>query len=76
MTYLERIHIYLEDLQWKMEDLQWRTGLKESIEEHLQQEKIDNLFLYTVIFTIIQQYPKEKHWEIFHNISFNKLGKE
>ena len=61
MTYLDRIHIYLDDLGWTMEDLQWRTGFKESIEEHLQQDKIDNLFLYTVIFTIQKQYPKEKH---------------
>lgn len=76
MTYLDRIHIYLDDLGWTMEDLQWRTGFKESIEEHLQQDKIENLFLYTVIFTIQKQYPREKHWEIFYNISFNKLGKE
>jgi len=76
MTYLDRIHIYLEDLQWTMEDLQWKTGLKESIEDHLQQDKINNLFLYTVIFTIQKQYPKEKHWQIFQNISFNTFGKE
>jgi hypothetical protein len=76
MTYLDRIHIYLEDLQWKMEDLQWRTGLKESIEEHLQQDKIDNLFLYTIIFTITKQYPRDQHWDIFYNITINKLGKE
>ena len=76
MTYLDRIQIYLDDLEWTMDLLQWRTGLTESIEDHLQQDKIDNLFLYTVIFTILKQYPKEQHWEIFHNISFNKLGKE
>ena len=76
MTYLDRIQIYLDDLEWTMDLLQWRTGLKESIEEHLQQDKIDNLFLYTIIFTITKQYPKEKHWEIFHNITFNTLGKE
>ena len=76
MTYLDRIHTYLDDLGWTMHDLQWKSGLKESIEEHLQQDKIDNLLLYTIIFTITKQYPKEKHWEIFHNITFNTLGKE
>ncbi len=70
MTYLDRIHIYLEDLQWTMEDLQWRTGLKESIEDHLQQDKIDNLFLYTVIFTIQKQYPKERD---IYSISYSLL---
>lgn len=76
MTYLDRIQEYLDDLEWTMDLLQWRTGLKENIEDHLQQDKIDNLFLYTVIFTILKQYPKEKHWEIFHNITFNTFGKE
>ena len=76
MTYLDRIQIYLDDLEWTMDLLQWRTGLKENIEDHLQQDKIDNLFLYTIIFTIQKQYPKEKHWEIFHNITFNTFGKE
>ncbi len=76
MTYLDTIQIYLDDLEWTMDLLQWRTGLTESIEDHLQQDKIDNLFLYTVIFTIQKQYPKEKHWQIFQNISFNTFGKE
>tara|TARA_R110000737_G_scaffold255930_2_gene264918 strand:- start:1031 stop:1264 length:234 start_codon:yes stop_codon:yes gene_type:complete len=76
MTYLDRIQIYLDDLEWTMDLLQWRSGLKESIEEHLQQDKIDNLLLYTIIFTITKQYPKEKHWEIFHNITFNTFGKD
>ena len=76
MTYLDRIQIYLDDLEWTMDLLQWKSGLKENIEDHLQQDKIDNLLLYTIIFTITKQYPKEKHWEIFHNITFNTLGKE
>ena len=76
MTYLDRIQAYLNDLGWTMEDLQWKSGLKESIEEHLTSSKIDNLLLYTIIFTITKQYPKEKHWEIFYNITINKLGKE
>ncbi len=76
MTYLDRIQIYLDDLEWTMDLLQWRTGLKENIEDHLQQDKIDNLFLYTIIFTIQKQYPRDQHWEIFHNITFNTFGKE
>jgi len=69
MKYLDRIYIYLSDLGWTMNDLQWRTGLKENIEVHLQQDKIDNLLLYTIIFTIQQHYPKDKHWNIFYSIT-------
>jgi hypothetical protein len=76
-TYGQRIKKYMDEIGWTVVDLSRKTLIHfvelEAIINDGQLPTENQLMI--IVNKINLQYPKSRHWEIFHDITFHEILK-
>ena len=76
-TYGQRIKKYMDEIGWTVVDLSRETLIHfvelEAIINDGQSPTFNQLMI--IVNKINLKYPKSRHWEIYHDITFNTYNK-